>query len=154
MDAAGTRPAAEPKAAAAVDGPRIDRGLSRRQRVFETRIFREAFDRGAKLVGRFMVMWVRRGEGAALRVGVVASRRSFRRAVDRARAKRLLRESFRLNRHRFTGAVDVILVARMSLSAVRRPEAERDLLRLAEKAGLLRPAAGEGRECAGSSSPR
>jgi len=85
---------------------------------------------------------------------VVASRRSFRRAVDRARAKRLLRESFRLNRHRFTGAVDVILVARMSLSAVRRPEAERDLLRLAEKAGLLRPAAGEGRECAGSSSPR
>ena len=133
--------AVQPPAGAAGRAP--DRSLSRRQRLSDALVFREAFDRGRKFVGRFMVMWLRRGDGAALRLGVVASRRQFRRAVDRARVKRLLREAFRLNRHRFAGAYNVVLVARQALLTMPRQEAERDLLWLAGKAGLTEGGAGK-----------
>lgn len=142
MDAAGTPPAAGLPPEAAAARSRLDRGLSRRQRIGEAAVFREAFDRGPKHVGRLMVMWLRGGDGAALRLGTVASRRAFRRSVDRSRARRLLREAFRLNRHRFAGALDVVLVARQALFGANRQDAERDLLRLAEKSGLLRRAGG------------
>ena len=58
-----------------------------------------------------MVFWRRRGAGAALRLGVVASRKVGG-AVQRARAKRRLRSAYRLNRHRFRGDCDVVLIAR------------------------------------------
>ena len=138
MNAAGTLPAADPPPAAAAAHSRTGSGLSRRQRVAESHIFREAYDRGPKYVGRLMVLWLRSGEGASLRLGVVASKRAFRRSVDRSRARRLLREAFRLNRYRFGGAFDVIIVARQALFGASRQDAERDLLRLAEKAGLCR----------------
>jgi ribonuclease P protein component len=83
-----------------------------------------------------MVMFLRKGRDARLRLGVVASKRSFRRAVDRSRAKRLLREAYRLNRHRLTGDVDVVLLARSRIREAARSEVEKDLLRLAGKAGL------------------
>jgi len=84
-----------------------------------------------------MVLWLRSGPGAALRLGVVASRKVGG-AVQRARAKRRLREAYRLNRHRFEGAWDVILVARYSLPEAPWPAVVDDLLALARRAGLLR----------------
>lgn len=81
-------------------------------------------------------MWLRPGEGASLRLGVVASKRTFRRAVDRARAKRLLREAFRLNRGRLDGAYDVVLVARRRILEVKRPAVDRDLMIAAQRAGI------------------
>lgn len=84
-----------------------------------------------------MVMWVRASDDAALRLGVVAAKRSFHDAVERSRAKRLLREAYRLNRFRFSGRKDVVLVARRAILEVDRRAVERDLLALAEKIGLI-----------------
>jgi ribonuclease P protein component len=78
------------------------------------------------------------GPDASRRLGVVAGRRSFRRAVDRARVKRLLREAYRLNRFRFSGQWDVILIARDPALQVKRQDIERELLALAGRAGLLK----------------
>jgi len=70
-------------------------------------------------------------------LGVVAGKRSFRKAVERSRAKRLLRESYRLNRFRFHGKHDVVLVARRAIMKASRKDVDRELLKLAEKNGLL-----------------
>ena len=84
-----------------------------------------------------MVLWLRSADDEAMRLGVVASKKAGK-AVQRVRAKRLLREAFRINRHRFEGTRDVVLVARRGLSERDYAEVERELLNLARKAGLLR----------------
>jgi ribonuclease P protein component len=88
--------------------------LPARLRVKRARVFQEAYAQGRKEVGRFFILWSRAGEDAATRLGVVASRKVGN-SVARSRAKRRLRELYRLNRQRITGGDDVILVARHSL---------------------------------------
>jgi ribonuclease P protein component len=100
-----------------------------------------------------MVMWLRRGDDADLRLGVVVSRRTFRRAVDRNRAKRLLREAFRLNRSRLRGRVDLVLVGRQAILNETFATIENDLMKLAAKARITaagaQDAPGGAREPAG-----
>jgi ribonuclease P protein component len=82
-----------------------------------------------------MVLWLRRGEGASLRLGVVASRKVGR-AFARARAKRRLREVFRLHRHGLSGPFDVVLVARRALLTAPWPAVVEEFMGLAKRAGL------------------
>lgn len=115
---------------------KIDKGLSRHQRISDSRVFREAFAGDTRYVGKLIVMWLRNGPGASLRLGVIASKRTFRRSVDRSKAKRKLREAFRLNRHRFSGDIDVVLVARRRIINSPSRAVERELVKLAVEAGL------------------
>jgi len=115
----------------------IDRRLSRRQRISESRLFKETFNAGKRHAGRYFVMWLRYADDACLRLAVIVSKKTFRRSVDRSRAKRLLRESFRLNRHRLQGKVDFILVARRYIEGVKRQAVDEELLRIAATAGIL-----------------
>ncbi len=115
---------------------RPDQRLGRSRRLYASKSIDEAFNGGIRFAGHCMVMWLRRAEDATLRVCVVASRRTFRRAVDRNRAKRLLREAFRRNRSRMHGNVDVVLVARKSALEETFAGMENDLMKLAEKARL------------------
>lgn len=72
-------------------------------------------------------------------MGVVASKRVGN-AVERARAKRRLREAFRRQRSTFTGVTDdVVLVARRSLLKAPWAEVVADLIQLAGQAGLHPP---------------
>jgi ribonuclease P protein component len=84
-----------------------------------------------------MVLWLGRGMEAETRVGVVAAKRSFRRSVDRPRAKRLLREAFRQNHFRLRKGLDLILVARTRILNAGGREVEAELSGLAARAGVM-----------------
>jgi len=85
-----------------------------------------------------MVLWLREGEGASLRLGVVTSKKVSNRAVDRNLGRRRLREAFRANRDRLHGEVDIVIIARRNVLDASQAEVEDELLRLADKAGLLK----------------
>jgi ribonuclease P protein component len=130
---------------------RPDMRLPRERRLTDSPHFKEAFDQGRKIAGACMVLWLRTGEGAALRLGSVASRKSFRRSVDRSRARRYLRETFRRIRYRLQGQVDIVLLARPALLASCAEGREKELLALVKRAGILKPEVKSGETaCAGS----
>ena len=113
-----------------------DRRLRRHQRLTSPAEFEETYAQGKSGATRTLVMWLRHGPGASLRLGVVASR-VIGNAVHRSRATRRLREAWRLNRSRFKGDVDVVLVARRSSLTAPWQDVNEELLRLAKRAGLL-----------------
>jgi ribonuclease P protein component len=77
--------------------------------------------------------------GSATRVGVVVGRK-LGGSVVRSRARRLLREAFRLHQHDLTQPVDLVLVARASIVAKQFAAVEKDFLTTMRKAGLLKAA--------------
>ncbi len=112
--------------------------FSKKQRLIQASLFGEAFAQKRNFVGRYMVFWLREGEGASLRMGVVTSKKVSNRAVDRNLARRRLREIFRHHRAELSGAVDLVIIGRHNLLSASYAEVESEFLRLAEKAGLLK----------------
>ena len=58
--------------------------------------YKRILDRGRSVKGRLLIAWCRQSDDAERQAGVIVSKRSFHDAVDRNRAKRLLREAYRL----------------------------------------------------------
>jgi ribonuclease P protein component len=71
------------------------------------------------------------------RLGVIASSKVGN-AVIRSRARRLLRESFRLHQHELAQPIELVLVARPSIVGKPFSEVEKDFLTTLRKAGLLK----------------
>jgi ribonuclease P protein component len=114
---------------------RANQRLGRSQRITRSAVFRETYAQGRRYVGKYMVLWLRTGADASLRLGVVSSRKVGN-AVQRNRARRLLREVFRHKRGGYSQAFDLILVARRNLLEARWPAIEQEFTELARRAGL------------------
>ncbi len=77
--------------------------------------YKSVFDSGRVVRGRLMSAWVVRHPDAGRQAGVVVSKKSFHDATDRNRAKRIMREAFRLSAEIVPADSDWVLVGRSSL---------------------------------------
>jgi ribonuclease P protein component len=112
--------------------------LPRGSRVTQNRDFLRIRQQGERLAqGCLVANWNMLPEGASPKLGVVTSRK-IGGAVQRTRARRLLRESFRLHQHEFARPVELILVARNSIVGKQFTDVEKDFLTSLRRAGLLR----------------
>ena len=92
-------------------------GFSKAQRVRRKAEFQQVFDAGLRVSSRFFTLLIARRDGPNSRLGIVASRK-LGDAVHRNRAKRLIREVFRLNQPLQSGAgVDLVVIPRRELFA-------------------------------------
>ena len=82
------------------------------------------------------VRWEQLPAGSQSRLGVITSGK-IGAAVVRNRARRLLRESFRLHQHDLAQPLDLVLVARQSIVKKKFAEVEKDFLTTLRKARLL-----------------
>ncbi len=133
----------EPKSALpGADSPEIqasapDFCLLRTRRMWPA-LYREAFAQERSVPGRFLVVWLRVAPDADRRLGVVTSRRTLPAAVARNRARRLMREAFRLNRAYLRPDVDLLLLARGRIEHVKRQDVEADFRATCRRAGIWR----------------
>ena len=112
-------------------------GLARAQRLKHGRDFARVRGEGQRAVlGCLIANWRRLPAGATTRLGVVTSRKVGG-AVVRNRARRLMREVFRLHQRELAEPVDLVLVARPSIAGRGRAEVEKDFLATMSRAGLL-----------------
>lgn len=106
--------------------------------------FRHAYEHGRKFIGKLLVLYVVDNPpeklgvtGPTVRaVGVVTSRK-IGNAVTRNRARRLLREAYRLNKQKFNDNLQMVMIARSAINGKRLQEVEAELLRLFRAAGIL-----------------
>lgn len=114
--------------------------LGRDRRIRCSRDFARVRQKGRRLAqGCLIANWQALPTGSQSRVGVVTSRKVGG-AVERSRARRLLRESFRLHQWELIPSVDLVLVARPSIAGKSFNEVEREFLLAVRKAGLLKAA--------------
>jgi ribonuclease P protein component len=93
--------------------------------------FEAIYQRGTKVSGRLMTVFVRESTGPRARLGIAATRK-IGGAVVRNRAKRLTRELFRS--HKPTAAVDIVVVPRREFLDASYPTLEREFDALLERA--------------------
>lgn len=112
--------------------------LNRASRLAHNRDFARVRQQGERLaLGCLIANWNRLPDGGTPKVGVVTSRK-IGGAVERSRARRLLRESFRRHQHEFLQPVELVLVARNSIAGKNYAGVERDFLAALNRAGLLK----------------
>jgi ribonuclease P protein component len=110
----------------------------RAARIKQGRDFRRVRQHGERLVfGCLIANWQRLPVRTPSRLGVITASR-IGDAVVRNRARRLMRETFRLHQHDLVAPLDLVLVARPSIVGKGFAAVERDFLATLRKAKLLR----------------
>ena len=97
--------------------------------------FKKVYEQGIRFNGQFMTAFIRPSETGAHRMGVTASKKGIGKAYQRNRAKRLLREAFRLsseNLGQLLTKYDWVLNARRSLLEVKLEKPFEDFRKIIE----------------------
>jgi len=112
--------------------------FGRSARIKQGRDFARLRRQGERLASGCLVgNWLKLEPGSRSRLGVITAN-SIGGAVARNRARRLLREAFRLHQYALLGAVDLVLVARASIVGKTFSDVEKDFLTMLRKARLLK----------------
>jgi ribonuclease P protein component len=116
---------------------RIDYGLPKAQRLLQLSEFNAVYSRGTAYHHKFFVLFVLPVNSAVRRVGIVAGKKVGG-SVKRNRAKRLLREAYRLNKNKLIHGLDIVLIAKKMLPDLTFHEVEKNLLYIFKKANILK----------------
>jgi ribonuclease P protein component len=112
--------------------------LPRSQRVKQGRDFARLKRLGRRVTrGCLVANWQELPAGKPSRVGIITTRK-LGNAVVRSRARRLLRETFRLHQFDFRAPVEMVLVARFTITEMNRAGVEADFMAAARQGRLLK----------------
>lgn len=109
------------------------------ERLRRKKDFRTVFDNGKSLANRYLAMFfLVKGntDSGVSQVGFITSRKCGK-ANIRNRIRRLLKEAYRLNKHKLKEKVYIILIARPPAQSLGSREAEKSLLNLWKRAKLI-----------------
>jgi len=102
----------------------------------QNHIFRRLYAKGESAVGRFVVVYAKRNGTNQNRLGITTGVK-LGRAVDRNRARRRIRETYRLNESRLKQGYDLVIVARTAAIEGEFSEMQQSFLHQCKKLRLL-----------------
>ena len=115
---------------------KADFSLPRSSRIRQNRDYRRIYRSGKRFSNRAGLLYVTRVKSGDIRIGFVTTKK-IGHAVDRNRARRLMKEVYRLHRHELASHYEAILLASPFLTGASYGEAEKAILALWRKAGIL-----------------
>jgi ribonuclease P protein component len=113
--------------------------LRRSQRVTNNKDYRRIYRKGKRFSNRGGLIYVVKSPRQETRIGFVATKK-IGHAFARNRAKRLMKEVFRLHQYELASHKEAILLAGSFLTSATYKEAEKALLALWRKAGMMKKA--------------
>jgi ribonuclease P protein component len=114
--------------------------LPKSARVRKPGEFRRVYSEGKRFEGRFMTVFVAPSVNSIQRLGITASKKAVGNAVERNRAKRLLREAFRLSRaelNELETKFDWVLNARRNLLIVKLEKPLEEFRQIVERVKIF-----------------
>jgi ribonuclease P protein component len=118
--------------------PQPRRPFGRAMRLKQAREFARVRREGRRMsCGCFIANWQVLPAGSASHLGVITAK-ALGNAVVRARARRLLRETFRLRQHDFAQPMDLVLVAQRSIVGKPQGTVDEAFVAMLQKTGLLK----------------
>jgi ribonuclease P protein component len=112
--------------------------LPRESRIKQGRDFARARTQGKRIAnGCLVANWLDLPAGTRSRLGVITGRKVGE-SVQRSRARRLLREAFRLHQLELEHPIDLVLVARPSIVGKSFSDVERDFVVALRRGRLLK----------------
>ena len=112
-------------------------GLPKAKILRRKRDFQTVYGQGRAWVNRYLVLYVLISKELAGKVGFAAGKK-LGNAATRNRTKRVMRESFRLNKFRFKAGYSLLIVARKKAVGKKTGDVAAALLELAAKAGITK----------------
>ncbi len=110
--------------------------LPRSSRITQNADYRRIYRHGKRVSNRAGLLYVSKSRETDTRIGFVATKK-IGHAHQRNRSKRLMKEVYRLHRHSLKKGFDVIMLAGGFLTEATYGEAEKAILALWHKAGIL-----------------
>ena len=98
--------------------------------------FNQLRNNGTKYVGRYMLLVTSPPPDSKLRFGIICGKKYSAKAVLRNRARRLLKESFRMLKSRVEPA-HCIFIARIAMKGRKMQEIQKDMMKLLEKSRMF-----------------
>ncbi|HZV36333.1 MAG TPA: ribonuclease P protein component [Verrucomicrobiae bacterium] len=112
--------------------------FGREMRLKQSRDFARVRQQGRRMVcGCFIANWHVLPPGSGMRLGVITAKK-LGGAVVRSRARRLLREVFRLHQHDFAEPVELVLVAQRTIVDMDLRDVDEAFLAMLRKGRLMK----------------
>jgi ribonuclease P protein component len=118
------------------EGAKEDYSLPRSSRIRQNRDYRRIYRSGKRFSNRAGLFYLVKSRRKDVRIGFVCTKK-IGHAFARNRAKRLMKEVYRLHRHEILPHFEGILLAGPFLTGCTYQEAEKAILALWRKAGIL-----------------
>lgn len=106
-------------------------------RLRDSAAFKRVYAKGQSCANRYLVLFALKKNQQYNQVGFIASKKVGN-SVVRNRARRLMKESFRLNNQELKSGYDVVVIARASIKEATYKDVEKAMSHILKKSKLLK----------------